>query len=68
MFSPRNIASMRSRSPDSSGKLKQQPQGFVGDPVLRIVEIDPGALRRHPLPAIGILGEKLPEVDVFIVP
>ena len=45
------------------GKLQQQPYGFVRDPVLGIVEIDSGRLDRQPLPAVGILGKELPEVD-----
>jgi hypothetical protein len=45
------------------GKLKQQFQGFVGDPVLGIVEIDSRGLDRHPLAALAILVEELPEVD-----
>ena len=47
------------------GKPKQEGQGFVGDPVLGIVEIDSGCLDREPVAALAILGEELPEVDVL---
>ena len=47
------------------GKLKQQSQGLVGDPVLGIVEIESGGLDRQPLPALAILGEELPEMDTL---
>ena len=38
--------------PGLLGQLQQQPQGLVGDPVLRIVEIDAGRLDREPLAAL----------------
>ena len=63
IFSPRNMASMRSRSPDSWASCSSKRQGFVGDPVLGIVEVEPGGLDREPLAALGILGEELPEVE-----
>ena len=47
------------------GQLKQQFQGFVGDPVLGIVEIKPGGLDRHPLAALAVLGEELLEMDAL---
>jgi hypothetical protein len=53
-------AILQSRFP---GKLKQESQGFIGDPVLGIIEIDSGGLDRQPLPARVILGEELPEVE-----
>ena len=45
------------------GELKQQFQGFVGDAVLGIVEIESRGLDRHPLAALAILGEELLELD-----
>ena len=66
IFSPRNMASMRSRRPDSSASCSSSSQGFVGDPVLRIVEIDPGRFERQPLAAVAILGKKLPQVELLI--
>src|SRR6516165_8621750 len=45
------------------GKLKQQSHGFVGDPILGIVEIESGGLDHEPLAALAILGEELPEVN-----
>ena len=43
-------------------KLQQQGQGFVGDAVLGIVEIDSGGFGHEPLAALAILGEELPQV------
>ena len=40
IFSPRNIASMRSRRPRLLGQLQQQLERLVGDAVLRVVEVD----------------------------
>ena len=65
ILSPRNMASMRSRSPDSWASCKQQSQGLVGDPVLGIVEIDPGGFDRQPLAALAILGKELPQMDAL---
>ena len=70
ILSPRNMASMRSRRPDSLGKLEQQLQRLVGDAVLGIVEIDAGGLDHQPLTAPAILGEELAEVktpDLLVV-
>ena len=58
---------MRSRKPRLLGELEQQAQGFVGDAVLGIVEIDSGGLDREPLAALGILGEELPQMDVRLI-
>jgi hypothetical protein len=49
--------------PRLAGKLKQECQGFIGDPVLGIVEIDSSGLDSQPLTALAILGEELPEVE-----
>ena len=38
---------------------QQQSQCLVGDPVLGIVEIDPGRFERQPLAAVAIVGKKL---------
>ncbi len=40
----------------------QQPQRLVRDAVLRVVEVEPGALGAHPLAAAGILGEQRAQV------
>ena len=66
ILSPRNMASMRSRKPDSLGELQQQPQRLVGDAVLGIVEIEAGGLDREPLAALGIVGEELPRCTPLI--
>ena len=49
------------------GELEQQPQGLVGDPVLGVVEIDPGSFDRQLLAALGILGEELAEVRLRLI-
>src|SRR5258708_20083588 len=46
-------------------KLKQQFQGFVGDPFLGIVRLDPTGLDGQPFPAIVILGKELTEVQAL---
>ena len=46
ILSPRNIASMRSRRPDSSASCTQQLERLVGDAVLRVVEEEAGGLER----------------------
>ena len=40
IFSPRNIASMRSRSPARRASATSRREGLVGDPVLRVVEVE----------------------------
>ena len=45
IFSPRNIASMRARRPDSSASCTSSAQRLVGDAVLRVVEVDARRLR-----------------------
>ncbi len=64
MCSPRNIASRRSATPHSLGELGQQLQGLVGDPVLRVVEVEPGALGDQALPPFRIVGEELTKVPL----
>ena len=39
------------------GKLEEEPERFVGDPVLGIVEEQPCGLDREPLAATGVVGE-----------
>ena len=63
ILSPRNMASMRWRKPRVLGQPEQQLQRLVGDPVLRIVEIDSGTLGRQSLAALRILGEELPQMQ-----
>jgi hypothetical protein len=43
-------------------ELPEQGQGLVGDPVLRVVENEAGALSRQALAAVGIVGEQVAEV------
>ena len=63
MRSPRNIASVRSREPDSSASSTSRRERLVGDPVLRVVEVEAGGLGGQPLAAPRIVGEQVAEVD-----
>ena len=62
--SPRNIASIALAEPDSSASAQQQRERLVGDPVLRVVEVQAGALGRQPLAPARVRGEQVAEVDV----
>ena len=64
IFSPRNMASIRARRPDSSASCKQKLERLVGDAVLRVVQEDARGLGGHALAALGILGEEIPQVQV----
>ena len=71
MCSPRNIASRFSGTPDSSASVDEQPHGLVGDPVLGVVQVEPGRLRSQPLAAARVVGEQLAQVpvgDFLVVP
>ena len=46
-------------------ELQQQPHGLVGDAVLRIVEVQSGALCRQAFATARIIGEELPQVHVL---
>jgi hypothetical protein len=46
------------------GELAEQLQRLVGDPVLRVVEEEAGALGGQPVAAIRVLGEDLAQVTV----
>ena len=53
------------------GQFDQQPHGLVGDPVLRVVQVEPGRLRAQPLASPRIRGEQLPQMlagDLRVVP
>ena len=56
---------MRSRNPELLSQLEQQFRCLVCYAVLGIVEIDPGGVDCHLLPAMGILGEKLTQMEVL---
>ena len=45
------------------GEAEEQGQRLIGDPVLRIVEIDAGGLGRQPFTAAGIAREQLAEMN-----
>ncbi len=44
------------------GQLEEEPQRLVGDAVLRVVEVDAGALGGEPLAAGRVLGEEVAQV------
>ena len=46
-----------------SRQPQEERQGLVGDPMLRVVEVDAHCLGRHPLTALGVVREQLPEVQ-----
>ena len=58
ILSPRNIASIRDRSPDSSASSMQQLHGFSRDAILGIVEKDARGFGGHPLPSLGVFREQ----------
>ena len=64
IFSPRNMASMRARRPDSSASCNEQTQCFVRHAVLGVIEKDARGLGRQPLAAPGIVGEQAAEMHV----
>ncbi len=43
-------------------QLQKEPERLVGDPVLRIVQVDADGLSRQALPALRIGGEELPKM------
>ena len=70
IFSPRNMASMRARRPDSSASCSEQLERLVGDAVLRVVEVRAHRLGRHALAALGIIREERPQMqfpDLLVV-
>ena len=64
MCSPANIASRRCGTPDSSASSKSKPHRLVGDPVLRVVQVDTLGLGCQPLAAPGIGREQLTQVTL----
>ena len=51
--------------PGLLGQLEQQAEGLVGDPVLRVVEVEPDRLRAQPLAPGRVLGEQLAQVPAL---
>ena len=68
IFSPLNMASMRRARPQSSARRMQQSDRLVGDPMLRVVEVEPGGFGRHALAAPGVAGEELPQMQIAHLP
>ena len=50
--------------PGFSSQLEQEPDRLVGDPVLRVVEVEAGAFGGEALAARRVLGEEVAEVEV----
>ena len=53
------------------GQRDQQPHGLVGDPVLGVVQVEPGRLRGQPLAPARVAGEQVAQVlpgDLLVVP
>ncbi len=48
--------------PGSLRELDEKRERLVGDAVLRVVEIDAGRFRRHPLAPRGVVGEQLAQM------
>ena len=46
------------------GQLKEKLEGFVGDPVLRVIQKEAHGLGCHALAALGVVCEKLPEMQI----
>ena len=65
IFSPRNMASIRSRRPHSSASCQQQPQRLVGDAVLGVVEVESDGLGGQALARARVVGEERAQVHVF---
>ncbi len=63
-WSPRNIASIRSRRPHSSARAISSRIVSVRDAMLRVVEVEACALGHQPLPAARVLGEEVAQVPV----
>ena len=64
IFSPPNIASMRSAQAALLGQPQQQPDRLVGDAILRVVEVEAGGFGRQALAPPGIVGEELPQMQI----
>ena len=62
MRSPREHRVDPLAQPALLGQRDQQPQRLVGDPVLRVVEVQAGGLGGQPLAALGVVGEQLAQV------
>ena len=46
------------------GQLQQESQGFIGDAVFRVIEVDADGLGGQTLAAFGVVREQLAEVQV----
>ena len=64
ILSPRNMASMCDRRPDSSASSMRSLAVSSRDAIFRIIEEDADGLGRHALAALGVLREELPQMHV----
>ena len=68
IFSPRNMASMRARRPQSSARRMSSAQSLVGDPVLRVIEIEARGVQRQPFTSFRVVREQLAQMHVADLP
>src|SRR5439155_1552529 len=50
--------------PGALGQRDEQPDGLVGEPVLRVVQVEVPGPAGQPVAAVGVLGEQVPQVPV----
>ena len=62
IFSPRNIASIRSCKSNFLGQLDEQFERLIRDAILRVIEIKAHSLRRQALAALGIIRKELSQM------
>ena len=63
LFAPEHGVDPRSQA-GFLRQLQEQLEGFVGDAILRVIEVDAHGLGRHPLAAMGIIREQLSKVQI----
>ena len=51
--------------PPFPGQLEQQAQGFVGNPILGVVQVQTGAFDGQPCPTLWVIGKQLPKMNIF---
>jgi hypothetical protein len=56
------MASMRALQAGFLGELKEEREGFVGDAILRVVQVETHRLGRHALAALGVIREEISEM------
>ena len=64
IFSPLNMASIRSRRPAFLRQLKEQLEGFVGDTIFGVIEIETQCLNGQALAAFGVFRKELSKMKI----